>query len=198
MKLFRIGLGLLLPWAAAGQSPPLCSELQGKFDRVQAGWLAEATPRAEVERVFGVPSRVATSGLCTELVYAPAGCSAGFTVCSEGKVIRKTLTMGAAVDAGPIANDPAPLKEAIVSLQITMRELQAQIARLEQIVEGLKQAPAPAPASAASSLGAPSSRRTQPAVRPQCAATTAKGVRCSRRAEEGSGYCWQHKKGGGT
>lgn len=27
----------------------------------------------------------------------------------------------------------------------------------------------------------------------QCAATTRKGTRCSRRAAPGSNYCWQHK-----
>jgi hypothetical protein len=32
------------------------------------------------------------------------------------------------------------------------------------------------------------------AARTQCAATTKKGVRCSRMAEPGSAYCWQHKK----
>ena len=28
----------------------------------------------------------------------------------------------------------------------------------------------------------------------QCAAITKKGTRCKRNAEEGSKYCWQHKK----
>ena len=28
----------------------------------------------------------------------------------------------------------------------------------------------------------------------QCAATTKKGKQCSRQAEPGSAYCWQHKK----
>lgn len=28
----------------------------------------------------------------------------------------------------------------------------------------------------------------------QCAATTRKGTRCSRRADPGSNYCWQHKR----
>lgn len=32
------------------------------------------------------------------------------------------------------------------------------------------------------------------AVRQQCAATTQKGARCSRMADAGSAYCWQHKK----
>ncbi|MBI5058637.1 hypothetical protein HZB60_02510 [candidate division KSB1 bacterium] len=30
-------------------------------------------------------------------------------------------------------------------------------------------------------------------VRRQCEATTTKGTRCSRKAEKGSRYCWQHK-----
>ena len=28
----------------------------------------------------------------------------------------------------------------------------------------------------------------------QCSAITKKGTRCKRNAEEGSKYCWQHKK----
>lgn len=28
----------------------------------------------------------------------------------------------------------------------------------------------------------------------QCTATTKKGKQCSRQAEPGSAYCWQHKK----
>ncbi|MCB9358079.1 MAG: hypothetical protein H6505_05850 [Calditrichaeota bacterium] len=30
--------------------------------------------------------------------------------------------------------------------------------------------------------------------RPQCAATTTKGKRCSRKAISGSKYCWQHSQ----
>jgi putative hemolysin len=43
----------------------------------------------------------------------------------------------------------------------------------------LSPAPAQSPAS-------------QPATRQQCAATTKKGTRCSRMANAGSAYCWQH------
>jgi hypothetical protein len=34
---------------------------------------------------------------------------------------------------------------------------------------------------------------SQPVARQQCAATTKKGTRCSRLADVGSAYCWQHK-----
>lgn len=32
----------------------------------------------------------------------------------------------------------------------------------------------------------------------QCKATTAKGTQCSRKAQEGSEYCWQHASKAGT
>ena len=30
-------------------------------------------------------------------------------------------------------------------------------------------------------------------IKMECQATTGKGTRCSRKAEPGSNYCWQHK-----
>ena len=63
----------------------------------------------------------------------------------------------------------------------------------------------PAPAAATSAASPPvssvttSGTKSAPAptassVRQQCAATTKTGTRCSRMAEPGSAYCWQHKK----
>jgi hypothetical protein len=55
------------------------------------------------------------------------------------------------------------------------------------------------PAPAAPSSSAVEDRRrptpvpSQPAARQQCAATTKRGTRCSRLADVGSAYCWQHK-----
>ena len=46
-------------------------------------------------------------------------------------------------------------------------------------------APAPAPTVRLAAARAP-------AVFGQCAATTKKGTRCSRKAKAGSAYCWQH------
>ena len=59
----------------------------------------------------------------------------------------------------------------------------------------------PTPSSSAASPAASSAVTTQAAeptgakpAREQCAAKTQKGTRCSRLAEPGSAYCWQHKK----
>lgn len=35
---------------------------------------------------------------------------------------------------------------------------------------------------------------TRSTARQQCAATTKKGTRCSRLAQPGSSYCWQHQR----
>jgi hypothetical protein len=40
---------------------------------------------------------------------------------------------------------------------------------------------------------APGSRSKRPDVRQQCEAITSKGSRCTRMAEKGSKYCWQHQ-----
>lgn len=47
--------------------------------------------------------------------------------------------------------------------------------------------PAPAPAKALAGEAPPASQSSA-----QCQATTKKGSRCSRRAKDGTRYCWQH------
>ena len=44
------------------------------------------------------------------------------------------------------------------------------------------------------SPAAPPSAPTQPASDGRCQATTKKGTQCSRRAQAGSSYCWQHQR----
>ena len=44
------------------------------------------------------------------------------------------------------------------------------------------------------SPAAPPSAPTQPASDGRCLATTKKGTQCSRRAQAGSSYCWQHQR----
>ncbi|MEX2263032.1 MAG: hypothetical protein WD696_13835 [Bryobacteraceae bacterium] len=192
-----------VPWmlvaaAAMAETAP-CPELPAKFARIHASWLSSATPRAEVERVFGVPARVVKNGFCTDLHYAYSGCSAAFTVCSEGSVISKTMSVGAVTVANstpePVTSDPAALKEAVLSLQSTMRELQSQISQMEGTIEKLKgqtdrtrsEAPDPAPAAP---------RAAKPEATPQCSATIQSGLRCSRQAAEASRFCWQHRNFG--
>jgi hypothetical protein len=55
---------------------------------------------------------------------------------------------------------------------------------LDRMAAGLS-APAPAQLKA--------SEKSSSADRPQCAAITKKGKRCSRKAAPGSKYCWQHQ-----
>jgi micrococcal nuclease len=54
-------------------------------------------------------------------------------------------------------------------------------------------APAPAASTPKPVVSTPKpSPPPAPATRQQCAATTQKGTRCSRMANPGSSYCWQH------
>jgi hypothetical protein len=49
-------------------------------------------------------------------------------------------------------------------------------------------------AVATSPVRTKSAAPTSPPARQQCAAITKKGTRCSRLADVGSAYCWQHKR----
>ncbi|MGH9661652.1 MAG: hypothetical protein ACRD96_24100 [Bryobacteraceae bacterium] len=74
------------------------------------------------------------------------------------------------------------------TLKTMVADLQARIERLEK---SLATAPVAAPAQSKAAVPLPPT--TSGAARPQCAATTKAGRRCSRIAAEGSRFCWQHK-----
>jgi hypothetical protein len=185
----------LLPAACYAADPSqICADWQAKFHHVQASWLPGATPRAEVERIFGIPTRTEAQGACTQVNYAAAGCSCWFTVCSQGTVVSKTLTIGAAAAPVFLSEDPAALAEAVAELQQSLRDAQAEIERLQQTLEALAPAPAPGPVSPPPKPPIARPPPAPPQARP-CAALTKKGTQCTRRAEKGSAYCWQHKGG---
>jgi hypothetical protein len=185
----------MLPAACpAADSVQICSDWQAKFHQVQASWLAGATTRAELERIYGIPTRTEAQGACTQVNYAATGCSCWFTVCSQGTVVSKTLIVGAAAAPVFLSEDPAGLAEAVTTLHQKLRDLQAEVSRLQQILEDLAPPAAPGPVSPPPK---PASVRPPPAptAAPRCAAITKKGTQCTRRAEKGSAYCWQHKGG---
>jgi hypothetical protein len=178
---------------ATAQDVNPCSDWQVKFHQVRATWKEGATTRAELERSFGPPTRVQQRPTCSDWNYAAAGCSCWFTICSAETVVSKTLTVGAAAVPVFLKDDPAPMAEAIASLEQRLREAQTEIRRLEEQLTGV----APAPAPAVSLPPPPAARSPAPAkvAGPrQCAALTQQGDRCSRRPEPGSAYCWQHRK----
>lgn len=74
-------------------------------------------------------------------------------------------------------------------LPVTMLT-QASAATPQPLISGVTTAPAP-PVVERPATARPVS--SQPAARQQCAATTKRGTRCSRLADAGSAYCWQHK-----
>lgn len=85
----------------------------------------------------------------------------------------------------------------------TMQELRAKLQALElelQLIEEEKQN-APAEVTASPAAGwrettRPDGRKDEEAVkkaRPRCSAFTSNGKRCTRSAESGSKYCWQHR-----
>ena len=186
----------LIPAASFAADPTAtCQDWQVKFHQVQASWAAPATTRAELERSFGVPTRSEPSGACTHLNYAVTGCACWFTVCSQGTVVSKTLTVGAAAAPVFLQEDPAELAEAMAELEQRLGEAQAEMARLRQALA--ESAPPPAPGEVRPPPPTAAARLVAPAPKPparQCAALTRKGGRCSRRAAEGSQYCWQHRR----
>jgi len=194
----RTGYLLVALFPAAGRAADtpatVCPEWQAKFYQVDASWLGSASLRSEVERLFGVPTGADTQGACTRLQYAANGCACWFTVCSQGRVVSKTLTVGAAAAPAFASGDPADLTEAMRALQEGLRGLQAETARLERTLAGLGAPPAPSPAAAPPPAAAAAKPPPRAAPRPQCAATTRQGAQCTRRAAEGSLYCWQHQR----
>ena len=53
-------------------------------------------------------------------------------------------------------------------------------------------AAAPAAAPVATAAAVPAAPRSAPAHSGRCQATTKKGTQCSRNAQAGRNYCWQH------
>lgn len=186
----------LLPAAclAATESTQTCSDWQVKFHHVQATWLAGATTRVELERMFGIPTRTETQGACLQLNYAATGCSCWFTVCSQGTVVSKTLTVGAAAAPVFLHDDPAAVAEAMTTLQQRLGEVQEEAGRLQKTLDAVSPPPAPGPVTPPPIVAKPPPARATPAVARQCAAKTRKGTLCTRRAAEGSAYCWQHQR----
>ena len=190
---------LLVAGRATAQSVNPCPDWQAKFYGIHAAWRESATSRLDLERVFGAPSRLESSGPCTLLHYAAADCSCSFAVCSEGRVVSKTMTVGASALPALITTDPAALADSIQSLQAALRDAQEQIRKLHKVIETL--APAPSPLAGihppAAVSAAPEARKAPPRAAkaaPRCAALTLKGARCSRTAAAGSTYCWQHRR----
>lgn len=69
------------------------------------------------------------------------------------------------------------------------------VARSETVTAGVVSTPAPAPSPASPVISTAPPRAPAPTAtqRVQCAATTQAGRRCSRLAEVGGAFCWQHK-----
>lgn len=198
----RAGLGRLfaslavVACSATPQSNSACAEWEARFVHVRAGWTGGATTRAALERAFGLPERVETGGACIYLHYSRPGCSASFAVCSGGEVVSKSFTMGAAAVPALITTDPAGLAAAVEVLKLSLRETQEKIGKLEQVMAGVAEAPVPpaSPAQIAPAPPPPPVQKPVAAAAAQCIATTRDGGRCSRRANQGSQYCWQHRR----
>jgi len=88
-------------------------------------------------------------------------------------------------------NRPDVLRK-IQSLKRSLSDVQRQLQELEATVQG---GVAATTASRPTEVPAASSGPSSPSdtARQQCAAITKKGTRCSRKASQGSAYCWQHQ-----
>jgi len=181
---------------AVAQTSSHCIDWQYKFTQVNAAWLEKATSRAELERIFGLPSRSEPAGACVTMHYAAAGCSAAFTVCSADTVVSKSFTAGAATVPALITNEPEKLKESIASLDESLKSTQARLRSMQETVDTL--APPPSATHSVEPPPPPRPRAARPAAQPvqtrKCAAITKEGKQCSRNAVKGVSYCWQHRK----
>jgi hypothetical protein len=78
----------------------------------------------------------------------------------------------------------AELRQKIADLKLKAYEMQMQIDLLEKQLHDVEEAEANTPPPAAP---------TKAAVKTRCAGHNKDGTRCSRNAESGSRFCWQHK-----
>lgn len=92
------------------------------------------------------------------------------------------------------------MKTEVDSLHIAVRDIQAVVADLQDALRASSGLPTPATGTAGETTGnAPSHAKARQGFddpstsAQQCAAITKKGTRCSRRAQPGSLYCWQHQ-----
>lgn len=80
--------------------------------------------------------------------------------------------------------DKVELRQKIADLKVKAYEMQMQIELLEKQLHDVEQAETNTPPP-------PTPLKTVAKVR--CAGHTKDGARCSRNAEAGTRYCWQHK-----
>jgi hypothetical protein len=81
-------------------------------------------------------------------------------------------------------SDKAELRQRIADLKVKAYEMQMQIELLEKQLKDVEEAEAQQPLALTPA-------KTPAKVR--CAGRTKDGQRCSRNAEPGSRFCWQHK-----
>jgi hypothetical protein len=76
------------------------------------------------------------------------------------------------------------LRKQIAELKVKAFEIQTQVDLLEAQLKDIETAEANQPL--------PAAKATAP-VKVRCAGLTKEGARCTRHAEPGSRFCWQHK-----
>ena len=78
----------------------------------------------------------------------------------------------------------AELRQKIADLKLKAFEMQMQIELLEKQLHDVEEAEANTP---------PPTTQSKSPVKLRCSGHNKDGTRCSRNAESGSRYCWQHK-----
>ncbi|MBZ2183132.1 MAG: hypothetical protein K7J46_00385 [Bryobacter sp.] len=78
----------------------------------------------------------------------------------------------------------AELRQKIADLKLKAFEMQMQIELLEKQLHDVEEAEANLP---------PPTIQAKPPVKTRCSGHNKNGARCSRNAEAGSRFCWQHK-----
>lgn len=82
------------------------------------------------------------------------------------------------------ATNKTELRQRIADLKVKAYEMQVQIELLEKELKDVEEAEAQQP---------PLVTPAKTPVKVRCAGHTKDGQRCSRHAEPGSRFCWQHK-----
>ncbi|MBI1357827.1 MAG: hypothetical protein GC160_26115 [Acidobacteria bacterium] len=109
-------------------------------------------------------------------------------------VALASLLCGSAAcqDSEQVSN--AELMRAVQELRVEVASLGAKVSRLEEELRQARTAPPTASVAAPAARPPGFAAAAAGSAEGQCTALTKKGSRCTRKAESGGKYCWQHKR----
>lgn len=173
MSVFLVVLTLGLSQGLFAQTN--CAEVQTRFNQVSDNvYLSSGNNWTDVQKLFGNPTDTRqTSDRISGFVYVFAGCSAEFSINSEGKIYSKSFKLGTFPTSGVVASTQAPktsaaptnpseIALAIKGLDATLQQLKIQIGNLERALQSITKTAEVPSGFSLEAVAAPSATGTTP------------------------------------